>query len=347
MSKDLHQFPHVVAAITTYRSQEYVGSAIKSLVAQDYPNMRCLVIDDYSPDGTVEAARTSAATAARPVEVLTNESNLGFSTSLNRALDLCADDDLLFIHQDDVELSTSDYVRRLVAHFRDRRVAVVSGQTFDFGALPLMQRIFARLLNLDYTLIGVSEISYSLLKADLFQAGSVKRAGKFGYVLNQKLGLEDQYIAHRLRALGFRILKDPSAQYRVKFARAETLRRFLAKEYDGARILGFAVATGMITAIPPSKETHVKFLQRLIKAITVMVLVTGGIVALTAPAMGLALIGLVVAVRAIWYVVMGSGFSRYEKVYLIAVGILHDIWSGLGAYAGFLRGLKARWIPQA
>jgi len=49
--------PRVSILIPTYRQEQYIDMAIASALAQDYPSLEVIVVDDASPDGTGEAAR--------------------------------------------------------------------------------------------------------------------------------------------------------------------------------------------------------------------------------------------------------------------------------------------------
>ncbi len=49
--------PRVSILIPTYRQEQYIDSAIASALAQDYPSLEVIVVDDASPDRTGEAAR--------------------------------------------------------------------------------------------------------------------------------------------------------------------------------------------------------------------------------------------------------------------------------------------------
>jgi cellulose synthase/poly-beta-1,6-N-acetylglucosamine synthase-like glycosyltransferase len=306
--------------------------------------MRRIVIDDGSTDQTHDVA-TKVASALGQVDVLKNEGNLGFSASLNRVLGLCGDTDFLFVHPDDIELIEQDYVERLLAHFQDDRVALVTGQATQFDRLPLMQRIYARLLNLDYLQEGVSELTYSLLKGDLIRAAAVRSSGGFGYALNPKFGLEDQSLAYRLRRAGYRILKDSAAHYRLSFGRAESLLAFLSREYDAGKLLGYAVISGLIWArLPSTPENYVRWWQRSTEVLSGTSLLGSALAAFLAPPwLGVgAMLGILTA-RTWWYVRMGRDFPGEAKLRFIVVGILTDLFTAPGFHYGLIKGLRARW----
>ena len=123
------KYPRVLAVIPAYNSAEFIEKTVISLVKQDYPYLRRIVIDDCSKDGTGEIVSKYAGR----LEVLRNETNSGLAFGLNRALTLAKDEEFLLILEDDVEIVDTDYVTRSLKHFEDSRVGIVCGQPVDFG----------------------------------------------------------------------------------------------------------------------------------------------------------------------------------------------------------------------
>ena len=63
--------PAVVAIVPARDEAETIEAALASLLAQDYPGeLRIVVVDDHSTDGTAAIARRLAEGAARPLEVI-------------------------------------------------------------------------------------------------------------------------------------------------------------------------------------------------------------------------------------------------------------------------------------
>ncbi len=53
--------PLVTAVIPVYNGERFVADAIRSVLAQTYPNVECLVVDDGSKDGSAEVVKTFGA----------------------------------------------------------------------------------------------------------------------------------------------------------------------------------------------------------------------------------------------------------------------------------------------
>jgi glycosyltransferase involved in cell wall biosynthesis len=75
--------PLLSVSIPTYRQEKYIGRAIESVLAQDYPNVEVVVSDDCSPDGTFDVASRYA---GERVRVTRTPRNLGRVGNYRRCL---------------------------------------------------------------------------------------------------------------------------------------------------------------------------------------------------------------------------------------------------------------------
>ena len=89
----------VTVLIPSFRHERYVVDCIRSVLAQDYPGISVLVVDDRSPDGTVDAARTI--TDPR-LEVRVNDRNLGLGNSVLQALESVTTPFVALLNSDDL-----------------------------------------------------------------------------------------------------------------------------------------------------------------------------------------------------------------------------------------------------
>lgn len=80
---ELDQVPRVSVIIPCYNHRDYVEGAIASVLAQSYPNVELIVIDDGSRDGSPELLQTLA---ARHGFSLILQENRGVCRTLNRAI---------------------------------------------------------------------------------------------------------------------------------------------------------------------------------------------------------------------------------------------------------------------
>jgi glycosyltransferase involved in cell wall biosynthesis len=99
------RLPTVSALMAAYNYEQYVGRAIESALAQDYPPelLEIVVIDDGSTDSTAEIVRGLA--AANPGRVrLIQQANGGYVAATNRALAEGTGELLALLDADDVWL---------------------------------------------------------------------------------------------------------------------------------------------------------------------------------------------------------------------------------------------------
>jgi glycosyltransferase involved in cell wall biosynthesis len=340
--EDAHTLPRVVAVITAFRSADYVERAMKSLKAQDYPYLDCYLIDDASPDGTYPVA-SEIAVRLGGYTVLQNEANRGLSGSLNRALEFCRQGDLLFVHHDDIILSDPRFISRAVIWFRDQSVALVTGQPIiDVHHLNRARRIFSRLLFTDYVDERVTELAYSLLKADTIRASALRQIGGFAFVVNRSLGLEDKLLGSSLMAAGYRSLKDPDLKYQLDFARTNTIWSFLAKEYDAGRTLSFAVVTGVIAIELRGGEIAIRGINRVAQILVTALLAISGTLLVMGRWTDAAIAGFPLVARGASLVWRGSGLSAYDRLTILLVGLMHDVVFTAGFFVGVLLGARDR-----
>ncbi len=105
----------VSVLMPAYNAERYVGEAVESVLAQTYPHVKVVVVNDGSTDGTREALRPFEARGVRVVE----QANAGQTGALNRALAEMHPDTAFVQYLDADDTIASDkiavQVRRLLA----------------------------------------------------------------------------------------------------------------------------------------------------------------------------------------------------------------------------------------
>ena len=80
--------PKVSILISAYKHEAYIESCVRSVLAQTYPNIELIVLDDGSPDGTanvLQRLHEEAAAAGSPF-IFIAKPNSGLSDTLNQGL---------------------------------------------------------------------------------------------------------------------------------------------------------------------------------------------------------------------------------------------------------------------
>jgi glycosyltransferase involved in cell wall biosynthesis len=91
--------PSVTIAVTSYNYEAFVGQAIESALAQGYPNLEVLVLDNASTDGSrqvIERFRSHPR-----VRLLFHEQNIGRNGNYNRAWQESRSDYVVYLSADD------------------------------------------------------------------------------------------------------------------------------------------------------------------------------------------------------------------------------------------------------
>ncbi|MET0208256.1 MAG: glycosyltransferase, partial [Burkholderiaceae bacterium] len=99
--KASHRPPRVSVCISVYNHAPYIGECIDSVLAQSYPNVEIIVIDDASTDASFSIASEYARLYPGKVQAHRNTDNLGPSMSPNRAFKLAQGEFIALLGSDD------------------------------------------------------------------------------------------------------------------------------------------------------------------------------------------------------------------------------------------------------
>lgn len=127
----MNDSPLISVLVPAYNHERYVGDCIRSVMAQDWPRMELIAVDDGSPDGTWRKLQELAEEAKgsgrfERVEIATQE-NRGICETLNRLCSIARGDAVAIIASDDMYLPGA--LSALMAPLlEDASVGVVVGQ---------------------------------------------------------------------------------------------------------------------------------------------------------------------------------------------------------------------------
>lgn len=117
--------PLVTAAITAYNAEASIAAALKSAVAQDWPALEILVIDDASNDETVprvEAFMQQHGGNFRPIRLIRQPRNGGVARARNRLIEEARGEFIAFFDDDDI--SAPGRISRQYARIRETETAL-------------------------------------------------------------------------------------------------------------------------------------------------------------------------------------------------------------------------------
>jgi glycosyltransferase involved in cell wall biosynthesis len=95
-------YPLVSAVVPAYNSEKWIACTLESIIAQDYPNIEIIVVNDASTDATEEAAQRKLEGCGRPFSIITHKENRGVSASRNTGMESMKGEFVWFIDSDDI-----------------------------------------------------------------------------------------------------------------------------------------------------------------------------------------------------------------------------------------------------
>lgn len=114
--------PTVSVLIGVYNEEQYIEASLQSLLDQTFDDFEIIVVDDCSTDSSVEIIQSFDDPRIRLIE---NETNLGLTKSLNRALD--AAEGRYVARQDADDLSHPSRLDREVAYLESHEEVALVG----------------------------------------------------------------------------------------------------------------------------------------------------------------------------------------------------------------------------
>src|SRR5260370_18406428 len=91
--------PLVSICIPTFNADRWIQECLESALAQIYPRLEVLIIDDASTDETVELVR---AVDDKRIRVLVNEPNIGLVRNWNKCIEMARGEFIKFLVHDDI-----------------------------------------------------------------------------------------------------------------------------------------------------------------------------------------------------------------------------------------------------
>lgn len=121
--------PLVSINLLLFNGKKYIKSCLNSVLAQTYPNIEILVIDNASTDGSVKCLNSHIRRFAlnSQIRIITNEKNLGFAGAHNQGIENSKGKYILCLNQDVV--LDKDFVQQAVKILeKNPKVAAIQGK---------------------------------------------------------------------------------------------------------------------------------------------------------------------------------------------------------------------------
>jgi len=130
--------PTVSVVLGTYNGEAYLREQLDSVLAQTYPFLEIIAIDDGSSDSTVAILKEYAARDTR-IKVVVNEQNLGFIRNFEKGCSLATGRWISLCDQDDYWLP--DKIKKMVEAIGDYPMVYCDSILCDENLRPLGNRI--------------------------------------------------------------------------------------------------------------------------------------------------------------------------------------------------------------
>jgi len=95
-------YPLVSVIMPAYNAETTIASSLESIIAQDYPNIEIIVVNDASTDGTEKAAHSVLERGGRPFRIITHKKNSGVAAARNTGMDAMQGEFFWFLDADDM-----------------------------------------------------------------------------------------------------------------------------------------------------------------------------------------------------------------------------------------------------
>jgi len=205
----LGPLPPVTVVIPAYNEAPVIVASVRMALASDHPDLRVIVVDDGSTDGTPE--RLAEAFPAEPRLRVIRQTNVGKWAALNAAYALV--DSGVVVALDADSLILPDAAARLAQHFNDPRIGAVAG----YVKVGNRGGLLTALQSIEYmTAQSIDRRAAELIGAILVVPGAIGawRAEAVRAVggLSGDTITEDADLTVAIQRAGWRVVFEPQAQ---------------------------------------------------------------------------------------------------------------------------------------
>ena len=102
MNLESKTYPLVSVVVPAYNAEKLIVCSLESIIAQDYPNIEIVVVNDASTDTTEQVARRVLEGCGRPFSIITHTKNCGVSAARNTGIDSMKGEFVWFLDADDM-----------------------------------------------------------------------------------------------------------------------------------------------------------------------------------------------------------------------------------------------------
>lgn len=211
---DTQYLPLVTVIISSYNHAPYIEEAIDSVYTQTYPNIELLVVDDGSPDNSVEILTHLQKKYGFDLLI---QQNKGLSKTLNETIARAKGEYIIQLGSDDIMLP--ERIAKQIAYIQDKPEVGICGSNMDMidsdgNLLPEKDQKHRHLpfRRLDFEDFFLDKKPGPMATTMMFRKEALQKVG--GY--DPTIRLEDVYIILAITKAGYLvdIIPDVLALYR-------------------------------------------------------------------------------------------------------------------------------------
>lgn len=196
----------VSVLISAYKHERYIEACVRSVLAQTYPNIELIVLDDGSPDGTakvLEKLHAEAEASGKPFRFIAKK-NSGLSDTLNQALAMATGKYICQFGSDDIMLP--DKTAKQVAFMEaNPDVAVCGGNALNIdsdGVVISKRQKSPPQREISFEHLFANTGSGIVASTCMIRKDVLDREGGW----NPAIPLEDMYMWFKLTSRGYRMV---------------------------------------------------------------------------------------------------------------------------------------------
>ena len=112
--------------IPVYKVEKHIRTCLESVLKQDFHNLEVIIVDDCSPDSSMDIAREIINSYDRPCKIIVHNHNRGLSAARNSGIEASTGDAIYFMDSDD-ELYDYSVISHLVQKLHSTNADIVIG----------------------------------------------------------------------------------------------------------------------------------------------------------------------------------------------------------------------------
>jgi cellulose synthase/poly-beta-1,6-N-acetylglucosamine synthase-like glycosyltransferase len=244
--------PSVSIIICTYNSEKYLAKVLDAILAQRYPKdlLEMIVVDDNSKDSTVKAADAyKSRFSSFHIIVKGKDFRKGAAVSTNIGIKRSKGEIVCSIDSD--AIISKNWIKRIVAQFKDKKVASVAGYINTANPEFLSARLVGAELEDRYARINKKEVDHVSTCNTAYRKSALEKVGGFDERIYYGYDVD---LSYKLKQAGYKILllKDVGCvhywkesfsgylrqQFNVAYGRLQLIAKH-PKKKTGDKVSGF------------------------------------------------------------------------------------------------------------